>query len=663
MVRSLLKQVLGPLTSRLEDLVVVRLSVLLGWMLPYSAILRRLCDGLRVLWDAARQANASIVWCVSSFVSMASAAMGPGLSVLVQPFFGAASAGRALWEALATTVRGASWAVTSFGGAFASPGSPTGISLSPTRLLQAEFTLSRQAFMSIYNCTCFLGAKVAKHQASMRLAFARWRVSMKHRLVKVARRYPVSVAVVLFAFTWRFRPPGVMPGAGRSTMWGPDGVAATWLRRLQAETSHLEPEMLSVNFWGPFACGTHAPGTGEAVLELWRSGRIATPSAGSSQWLRLVNHRSWWWWAWDYAIAPSVCPRILPARMGDSAMQIAPASRVGLKRTPQRRPAVKVNAVELLCRSELHPLPCWSRLQGGRRCSCPLQFVQGFNVTLQEPGQVALIVPQRQDDGNATAFRLPCSAFEKLAEDHSSRHQAFRRSSCIAPFTDVMRAALTPGTSMELWGVAMHGSRSALASFVLEAPNLRVNQPWAVSLCREDDVAGQWKALLRPCRRSLGSGRKNKTGQIRARWHQSDLAGCIQPRWRVWLNLHGSSQTEPLCGISSATKSIADRGSMSCAGFAPTWAVHPSTGVHATVELTCQGTAASGQSKRYSLAFQQTGSTGLHALSPLLHAGSPSPVLLRSPWPLVASLFVSLLLVALAASIERVATGAASFEN
>ena len=64
LVRSLLKQSLGPLSQRLEELVVatrppvgpsgassclvseVRLSVLLGWFLPYSTILRRARDAL-----------------------------------------------------------------------------------------------------------------------------------------------------------------------------------------------------------------------------------------------------------------------------------------------------------------------------------------------------------------------------------------------------------------------------------------------------------------------------------------------------------------------------------------------------------------------------------------------------------------------------------------
>ncbi|CAE7758080.1 unnamed protein product, partial [Symbiodinium pilosum] len=65
-VRSLLKQSLGPLSQRLEELVVVRLSVLLGWFLPYSIILRRARDALQLvcsgLWLLVSSLASPLAW-------------------------------------------------------------------------------------------------------------------------------------------------------------------------------------------------------------------------------------------------------------------------------------------------------------------------------------------------------------------------------------------------------------------------------------------------------------------------------------------------------------------------------------------------------------------------------------------------------------------------
>ncbi|CAE8638808.1 unnamed protein product, partial [Polarella glacialis] len=207
-VRLLLKQVLGPLSSRLEELVVVRLSVLLGWMLPYSAIFQRAYGALRVLLDGAKQVAGGMVWCLSSFAALTSSAISPLLDVLTQPLTGASCALRAVVEGIVATTRGTCWAVARLFGASRS-GSAAVAQVSASGLLQAEFTMARQAFMSIYNCTCLLGAKVAKHQASMRLSFARWSIRTRRRLVEAAKRNPIFTVVLTLALAWLLRPPGV----------------------------------------------------------------------------------------------------------------------------------------------------------------------------------------------------------------------------------------------------------------------------------------------------------------------------------------------------------------------------------------------------------------------------------------------------------------------
>lgn len=113
LVRSLLKQTLGPLSSKLEELVVaprravsgpkwlehhgkpwktienhtsscgfqVRLSFLLTWILPYNTILRRTWHGLQMLWD-----------CVKSLGASATSPKSQGISKISFGFHGSSSA-------------------------------------------------------------------------------------------------------------------------------------------------------------------------------------------------------------------------------------------------------------------------------------------------------------------------------------------------------------------------------------------------------------------------------------------------------------------------------------------------------------------------------------------------------------------------------------------
>mmetsp|Transcript_14389 Transcript_14389/g.26941 ORF Transcript_14389/g.26941 Transcript_14389/m.26941 type:complete len:552 (-) Transcript_14389:63-1718(-) len=181
LVRSLLKQSLGPLSQQLEELVVVRLSVLLGWMLPYSIILRRARDGIQFL--------------CSGLGSLFAAVASPLATAASAPFAAVLGAWRCLVQICCTVGRlGASLSSGAQGG------------LTSARLLRAEFNLARQAFMSVYNGTSFLGATVAKHQASIRVSWSRWHHELRRRMRRGTVQRPLA-AVLLGAALWAFWPP------------------------------------------------------------------------------------------------------------------------------------------------------------------------------------------------------------------------------------------------------------------------------------------------------------------------------------------------------------------------------------------------------------------------------------------------------------------------
>eukprot|EP00419_Tripos_fusus_P036816 CAMPEP_0172766390 /NCGR_PEP_ID=MMETSP1074-20121228/181130_1 /TAXON_ID=2916 /ORGANISM="Ceratium fusus, Strain PA161109" /LENGTH=177 /DNA_ID=CAMNT_0013601481 /DNA_START=90 /DNA_END=620 /DNA_ORIENTATION=+ len=147
-VRALLEEMLGPFNHKVQELVVVRLSVLLGWMLPYAAIFRRMAHGTRVFFAFAQQVACHLAWLASAASSWAFAELGPWISLLVQPMLTVALSlhracsgviGIASW--LTTSCRNAAWIVTRLVGGSLSGGTPA-----PG--LHSEFKLLRQACMS-----------------------------------------------------------------------------------------------------------------------------------------------------------------------------------------------------------------------------------------------------------------------------------------------------------------------------------------------------------------------------------------------------------------------------------------------------------------------------------------------------------------------------------
>ncbi|CAJ1445792.1 unnamed protein product, partial [Effrenium voratum] len=177
LVRTLLKQSLGPLSSRLEELVVARLSVLLAWILPYSGILRF----LKHFWDFVKQFCIAVFSFATIAFSACAQLLSPGASLLLSPVMTAATAGRSLFQPLVSTVKAfVQLRGTGSGG-----------------LLKTEFNMVRQAFMSVYNATCFLGASIARHQASILVCWTHWQHRQRKRIGRLTSERPRLVALLV----------------------------------------------------------------------------------------------------------------------------------------------------------------------------------------------------------------------------------------------------------------------------------------------------------------------------------------------------------------------------------------------------------------------------------------------------------------------------------
>eukprot|EP00913_Durusdinium_trenchii_P035177 g32909.t1 len=211
LVRSLLKQSLGPLSSKLEELVVVRLSFLLGWILPYNTILRRTWHGLQMLWDFLKSICLGLFSAATMATSAASSLLQPATSFFFSPVIGAASAGRSVFQAVATTGN-------AFARLFSGSGSSFSSGFGTAGLLRAEFNMARQAFMSVYNSTCFLGATIAKHQASTSVWLSRWRHRQWRRVAKLTERPLWLLVLLILAFT-RFYPGDFTVRCGDAILW------------------------------------------------------------------------------------------------------------------------------------------------------------------------------------------------------------------------------------------------------------------------------------------------------------------------------------------------------------------------------------------------------------------------------------------------------------
>eukprot|EP00933_Yihiella_yeosuensis_P062043 TRINITY_DN64970_c0_g1_i1.p1 TRINITY_DN64970_c0_g1~~TRINITY_DN64970_c0_g1_i1.p1 ORF type:complete len:1132 (-),score=160.24 TRINITY_DN64970_c0_g1_i1:263-3658(-) len=697
-VRSLLKQMLGPLTSRLEDLVVVRLSVLLGWMLPYSAIFRRSYDGFCVLLQGARQLFGGIFSFLSSFAALIGSALGPGFSVLVQPVISTVSAGGTLLSTVFSAARGAVWAVGRVAGA-----SETGAAaqLTTTGLLHAEFKMLRQAAMGIYNGICFLGVSIAKHQASMRLAFARWRMHTRQRIVKAVKRRPLCTTCLVLLTAWYFRPPGVRPGVGHHGMWGIDGPASRWL---ESQLKGLDETGMNLSPLVAISCSSKAAGPLPREFKIlvtdWQNQQRQQPT--TNNWRVLANHRCWWWWGWDAYLAPTVCPLILPAaKLGawdaitrafkllsaDGAALSATGSKLLQKLAPKWQDAstaediegssTAVRHVDLVCQEPrakaLSNTRCWDSVRGGRRCHCPYETMLGLNFTMNRCSFLTVGQPTNlAQSGFATPLIPLCGPSGRSSFVDASR------------LSNIFRGGVA-----ELWALphrrprisSPETSAAAIATFVVEAPKKRASPPREVSLCSQGSADGKNNMArflfipkcgpksLSPGEVSAEDGKErvvvqhlsNTSGfKLRVTWLQGDLQHCQRPKWSASLEL-GHNKSTLLCRELGQSYDQPSQLQLSCSGWKHILnSVDRATmkyGVRAVVALTCLessdeplGVAVSSRYTFRPILQPRLGS--LHALTPLFHARS-KPLVFRSGWPVWASFCLSLAFLLIAAWVQR----------
>lgn len=296
-VRALLKQVMGPMSSKLEELVVVRFSVLLAWLLPYDIIFRRCWHASAVLMVTCRQLSGDALQLVASGAAVVGAIVAPlastlwfAVSTVCQPVGAIVVASRTMVRVfldalcgVVSTCRGAVWTLTrivgSLGATRVEPSQTTGA------LLRAEVTLVRQACMSIYNGTIFLGVKCAKHQASMRLSFWRWQVRWHLYICELVARRPLGTVAALALLILWLRSASIaqlaqesavayLPAAAKRpllsvacTEWGylaPLICGSAW------QGSRAEPQVLEVKLM----CAT---GVGEACWERFTGRRCRCP--------------------------------------------------------------------------------------------------------------------------------------------------------------------------------------------------------------------------------------------------------------------------------------------------------------------------------------------------------------------------------------------------
>eukprot|EP00930_Biecheleria_cincta_P039563 TRINITY_DN27190_c0_g1_i1.p1 TRINITY_DN27190_c0_g1~~TRINITY_DN27190_c0_g1_i1.p1 ORF type:complete len:1200 (-),score=168.23 TRINITY_DN27190_c0_g1_i1:53-3652(-) len=569
LVRQLLKQVLGPLSSRLEELVVVRLSVLLGWMLPYSAIFRRAYDGFRVCFDVVREMCVNFAWSVAEVSKAAGNIVVPFVSVITQPLVAIATAARAMWRACAIASRGGWWAIITLGGTLSGSGPPSVVST--TTLLHAEFKMVRQAFMGVYNSTCFLGAKVAKHQASMRLAFARWRARMRHRLVEAVKRRPICTIFFVMLLALIMHPPSAVPGVGHSGAWARNGSVSRWLLQLKRSSSDSPLAFIANVYTLHFVSQSCRAAHGGMAHEI--STRSFERHGGAQQLPWYWPGRSWWSCVWNGWLAPNLCPRFCPV--------VPKVSR----RLPQPEP--KLSRVELLCakgesNGDISSITCWTSREGGRRCRCPQHSLHGFNVSSDRPGwQLSLAAPWAKGFGNGTALHMPCQ-FKAMPSGQHGLQQ-----SCIVTPPSLLADRWLSGGAVELFGLAA-GHHAALASFVLEAPAQMVTLPWGVHLCAERTAQPPWRELVPSCNpaaRRLTDTSGDGRGLLRVSWHQDSLGSCRRPEWSVSLQFSRPRRSKfYLC------RSLGGRAGrqMSCSGEAPAASELLLGTVQAVVTLTCQ---------------------------------------------------------------------------
>lgn len=651
-VRALLKQVLGPLSSRLEELVVVRLSVLLGWMLPYSAIIRRSGHLLQVLFDGVRCVLEYFVWSLSSLLAITGSTLGPLFSALLHPFLGATSATKTLLSPLATAFRGAAWAVKRLAGASSSGAAAQ---LTTTGLLQAEFTLVRQAFMSVYNGTCLLGAKVAKHQASMRCSFARWRIRTRKRILQAARRRPVLTFLFVLSTAWLLRPPAVELGAGRTGFWSIGGKASLWISKsgMQDVDLHDPCKLLqkglllqipSLDLFVFTACPAQV--RSQESLQ----SRFGTISGASS--VGYHSRRLWWWTVWDQLLADSLCPLIISTAVNGDFLRTQGQPSINdllnstrhswASRRIEKLPHVRT--VELLCLSNSGRMSsslCWHFEAGGTRCHCPFQFFSGLNLTLDRPDPVVLFqasVPKARM--HPLAFGVSCE-LQNWRRIHSHTTCLVSKADFLKYFSGGIVEFLAAPARLDL-------ITSLSATFLLEAPRPEVSAPSDVTLCvRQGHV--HWARLLPQCEGYRPTIQNQRVLQaiLDVRWTRGHLGLCEHSEWTVSLLVNKSSPVRLCSRMLQHSSSQQSYLQESCSGavLQDVWTESLQNGVSAAVTLHCLNSEDEPQmtsySKRYLFQAPRP-EQGTTVLSPLLYV---SIVSLTQHWLFWFSIAFDLLLI------------------
>mmetsp|Transcript_5124 Transcript_5124/g.14632 ORF Transcript_5124/g.14632 Transcript_5124/m.14632 type:complete len:955 (-) Transcript_5124:287-3151(-) len=496
-VRSLLIQVLGPVSSKLEELVVVRFSVLIAWILPYSVIFRRLWHGTVTFASGFRRYGCELVALVASAMSWICTILGPALSELwelvctvCQPLSIGYLAGRtaihALLEiasAVLSTFRGTVWTITRFVGTLQASGGE--VRHTATSLLKGELTYIRQACMSIYNGTMFWGVKIAKHQASLRISIWRWQLRMRKSLWSWVWRHPVAVMLLCSALVARVHS-GSLPRLVREHLLG----------RLASDE---EPLLRAL-------CGAGPP-EAESFGRLWA------------------------------ATAPVFCRSTWLAVAGEFT----------------------VTEVTMVCGSAA-PSVCWElAVGGGRRCGCPHEALIGLNLTTNHPGVVDIELAPRHffSNGSLTPLRLQCASSGAGCFVGASELRSVLRGDVSAELQAVpaWRFPLqVPPAVSAVFVVEVPRSR-ALAPWSVELCLQAVGESslsHVVPLC---DQSGAPE--LEPKEPEFADGgpapAEGERGMLRASWAPRGLRSCRLARWEVSLEVGG--RHSPAIALCSSDRS------------------------------------------------------------------------------------------------------------
>eukprot|EP00929_Paragymnodinium_shiwhaense_P039716 TRINITY_DN20834_c0_g1_i1.p1 TRINITY_DN20834_c0_g1~~TRINITY_DN20834_c0_g1_i1.p1 ORF type:complete len:1165 (+),score=173.48 TRINITY_DN20834_c0_g1_i1:198-3692(+) len=521
-VRDLMRKMMSPLSSRLasfDDMVAARLTVLVGWLLPYNSVFRRAWHSCRVFFEFVQRVAAGALWSIGVVASWAWAELWPWIDDIGKPLaFVVARVHQALVSFLGCLSwllgggRSLLWAITQFLGGLANNSKEAAdMQRTTASLLRAEFNVVRKAFLSIYNAVCYLGVLVAKHQASIRRGFAQWRLRVRRAVCEVLTSRPVQVLIVSLVAV--------------STMW-----FCLW---------HQDPRGLHLATSTEKTIANPGSSVAEALARLWTQISKALPHdlGDVGEWMQTVQS--------------SLREQMLVGMAGFCVEREAALCRMavdmmdfgGQRALHLRRPASpRVLGVELMCSSsrQIPPLPspqqladvpdlisakCWSAADRGRRCGCPTGNPIGLNISASSATRLVVDrAPRLYANGSRSEPRGE-SCRELLQVTSSSREIR----NCWVDLERLRHMAFDDGL-VELWvlgqGYAQNKpllAHAASAAFLLEAaPQHRRARPASnirlcarcvdgggdkASLCSQFPQAGMWLAVADARGASVGQRR------------------------------------------------------------------------------------------------------------------------------------------------------------